>query len=391
MNINPQVQSSGPTRIRHLNRKAVLSYIREQGPNSRSQLGRALSLSGAAMTSVVNELLDNGLLRESENTRRDGRQGRPISLLELNPESACALGIVLSPTSKSTVLGMAFVDYTGQVTTLPEIQVDTIADLDALIAQIEQAITILKQAVPDRKRIAGVTLAIPGVVENENIPMSPKLRCIEGTAFMDRMKQMVNYPVNFCNDVNLAAISELYQQPRLRNLSFAYLYLYSGVGSSIAIKGKLLTGSRGWAGEIGPLHINRRAPGSASFENLLSTDGSLAELLQSLGHPRQALDKLADYIDQRHCGVLEVIDHYCEHVCDAINVLNSVLDVDEILIEVRSETLFQRLRPRLEILLQSAPRQPVLSAPVLGKQAALNGAAISALNLALDDIEVAAK
>lgn len=390
MNIKPQVQSSGPTRIRRLNRKAVLSYIREQGPNSRSELGRALSLSGAAMTSVVNELLNSGLLRESENTKRDGRQGRPISLLELNPQTAYALGIVLSPTRQSTILSMAFVDYTGHATHMPDMQVDTHDDLDTLIIRIEQAIKALEQAVPDQKRIVGVTMAIPGVVENHSIPMAPKLPGIEGRQFMLRLNQAIKYPLSFRNDVNLAAISELYQQPRLRTLSFAYLYLYSGVGSSIAIQGKVHTGSRGWAGEIGPLHINRRDPDSASFENLLSTDGSLAGLLQSLGHSRQALDKLADYIDQRHVAVLEVIDQYCEHVCDAINVLNSVLDLDEILVDVRSDALFQRLRPRLEILLQSAPRQPVLSAPMLGKHAALNGAAITALNLALDDIEVAA-
>ena len=389
--MNPQALSSGPTRIRHLNRKAVLSYIREQGPNSRSALGRALSLSGAAMTSVVNELLVKGLLRESEKTTRDGRQGRPISLLELNPRAAYALGIVLSPTSQSTVLGLAFADYTGHATTLPEMQVDTHHDPDALIARIMDAIAVLEQAVPNPTRISGVTLAIPGVVENESIPVSPKLGCIEGTAFMHRLKQLVKYPVSFRNDVNLAAISELHQQPRLRNLSFAYLYLYSGVGSSIVLEGKVITGSHGWAGEIGQLHINQSDPNSTSCENLLSTDGSLAELLQSLGHPRHALDKLADYIDQRHPAVLEVIDQYCEHVCDAINILNCVLDLDEILIDVRSDSLFQRLRPRLEILLQSASRQPALSAPVPGKHAALNGAAITALNLALDDIEVAAR
>ena len=342
------------------------------------------------MTSVVNELLGKGLLRESETTRRDGRQGRPISLLELNPESAYALGIVLSPTRENIVLGMAYVDYTGQATALPDMRLANDGDADALIKLITRATKALERAVPDPGRIAGLTLAIPGVVENETIPMSPKLRCIEGGAFVDTLKRKFKYPVSFRNDVNLAAISELYQQPRLRKLSFAYLYLYAGVGSSIALEGKVLTGSHGWAGEIGALHINHRDPASTSCENLLSTDGSLADLLESLGHPRQALDKLAEYIDQRHSGTLEVIDRYCEHVCDAINILNSVLDLDEILIDVRSDSLFQRMRPRLEILLQSAPRQPVLSRPKLGKQATLNGAAITALNLALDDIEAVA-
>ena len=379
--------SSGPTRIRNLNRRAALAYIRHEGPNSRSALGPALSLSGAAVSSLVNDLLEDGLLQESEATTRDGRQGRPISLLSLNPAAAYSLGIVLRPTKDSTELGMAWADYTGHSTALPDLQVTPHQDLAALIANVKTAIKRLEKVTPDADRIVGLTIAIPGVVENDTIPMAPKLPCIEGAEFIEAVRQLTRYPVSFQNDVNLAATSELYQQPRLRELSFAYLYLYSGVGSGFALQGKILSGSGGWAGEIGPLHINKRDPNSTSFEHLLSTDGSLADLRESLGHPRQALDILADYIDQRNPQVLEVVDLYCEHICDAINLLNSVLDLDEILIDFRSDKLFQRLRPRLEILLQSARRQPVISTPVMGSEASLNGAALAALNLALPTLE----
>ena len=381
------MSSAGPTRIRQLNRRAVLSYIRYEGAQSRSAIGPALSLSPAAVSSVVNDLLSEQLLQESEGTRRDGRQGRPISLLELNPDAAYALGIVMRPTKTETELGLAWVDYTGKATAIADMKVSKHQDLDALIASIVDAVNTLKNEVPHADRVFGVTLAIPGVVENDTIPMAPKLPCIEGTEFIGRLKGSVDYPISFQNDVNLAAMSELHQQPRLRDLSFAYLYLYTGVGSGISIEGKILNGTGGWAGEIGRLHINRRSPGTTSFEHLLSTDGMLADLLESLGHPRHALDELAEYIDQRHPQTLEVIDLYCEHVCDAIKVLNSVLDLDEILIDFRSDKLFQRLRPRLETLMQTARRQPVISTPVMGHEATLNGAALSALNEALETIE----
>ena len=379
--------STGPTRIRQLNRQAVLAHIRNEGPNSRSALGPALSLSGAGVSSVVNELLAEDLLRESKGTVRDGRQGRPISLLELNPDAAYALGIVLRPSETRTELAMAWVDYTGHATALPDIEVNTHRNVEDLIKTIAESVRALEKAVPDSSRIVGLTIAVPGVVENDSIPMSPKLRCIEGSVFVDGIKDTIEYPVSFQNDVNLAATSELYQQPRLRELTFAYLYLYAGVGSAFSFRGEILSGSGGWAGEIGPLHINRRDPNTRSFEQLLSTDGSLAQLLIGLGHPPQALDALADYIDQRDPRVLEVIDTYCEHLCDAINMINSILDLDEILIDFRSLKLFERLRPRLEILLQSSRRKPVISTPVMGGEATLNGAALSALNLNLDEIE----
>lgn len=224
-------------------------------------------------------------------------------------------------------------------------------------------------------------------MENNTIPTSPKLTCIEGSEFIESLRQVIDYPMTLENDVNLAATSELYQQPRLREIYFAYLYLYTGVGSGISLKGQILKGSGGWTGEIGSLHVNRREPNTTSFEHLLTTDGSLADLLEELGEARDDLDTLADYIDKRDPHVLEVVDIYCEHICDAINVLNSVLDLDEVLIDFRSDKLFQRLKPRLEILLQSSRRQPVISTPLMGKEATLNGAALAALSHALETIE----
>ena len=385
---NEGTGSTGPTRIRQLNRQALLSHIRNNGANSRSALGHALSLSGAAVSSMVSELLEDNLLIEAEEALRDGRQGRPISLLALNPDAAYGLGIVLRPSKTKTELAMAWVDYTGHATALPDIEVNTHGNVEDLINTIVEAVNTLESAVPDASRVLGLTIAVPGVVEDDSIPMSPKLRCIEGRDFVEGIKQAIQYPVSFQNDVNLAAASELYQQPRLRELSFAYLYLYAGVGSAFSFQGKVLVGSGGWAGEIGPLHLNRRDPNTRSFEQLLSTDGSLAKLLLDLGHPPGALDQLAQYIDQCEPAVLEVIDTYCEHLCDAINMVNSVLDLDEVLIDFRSVKLFERLRPRLEILLQGSRRQPVISTPVMGHEATLNGAALTGLNMNLDRVEV---
>ena len=379
--------SSGPSRIRELNRTAALNFIRYEGSHSRSALGPALSLSAAAVSSVVNELIEEGLLRESEKNIRDGRQGRPISLLELNPKAAVAFGISLRPTANSTEIGMAWVDYSGHTTVLASQMIDSPQTNEALIASIVVAIGRLEQDVQSYGPITGVTIAIPGVVEEGYIPIAPKLSCIEGSKFIQGIMSALQYPVSFKNDVNLAATSELYQQPRLRDLSFAYLYLYSGIGAGVALQGDILEGCGGWAGEIGSLHINRRLAGSTPFERLLSTDSSLADLLVNLGHPREALGELATYIDQRDPIVLDVVDLYCEHICDAINVLNCVLDLDEVLVDFRSDRLFKRLRPRLEVLLQNSHRQPVISTPVMGNHATLNGAALTALNIAQPMIE----
>lgn len=390
---------SGPAKIRHQNRKAVLHHIRQNGKNSRSNIGRELGLSPAAMTSVVNELLDEALLinvkEVDDETKRNHltknkRQGRPISFIELNPKAASVFGLLLRPIANTCHIEAAWSDYTGNIHPLESsISVDG-QQLESIIDGIMQAISELQQRVDSQQvdpQVQGLTIGIPGVVETNCIPIAPKLTCIEGNEFISRLKQSLPYPLSFENDVNLGALSELNQQPRLRHLSFAYLHVYSGVGSSIILDGKILNGSRGWAGEIGQLGIKHSENVRPSFEQLLSVDGVLADLLQALGHERNDLDKLASYIEKKDAKTLNITNQYSNHLFDAINILHSVLDLDEIVIDFPSTILFNKLLPSIKELINKLPHKIVISTPSIEHQADLHGAALKALSIALDKIE----
>ena len=94
-----KITAAGPSRIRALNRKAVLSYIRKHGPTPRSDLIPALKLSAAAVSSVTSELMSNGLLRTAppEVSANLAARGRPKSPLEFNPSAVYAFGMRLLP------------------------------------------------------------------------------------------------------------------------------------------------------------------------------------------------------------------------------------------------------------------------------------------------------
>ena len=390
--------ASGPARIRDLNRKAVLAHIRHSGRNSRSNIGKALDLSPAAMTSVVTELLNEGLLKKSDNienhvqqekVKSTKRQGRPISFLELNPDAACVYGVLLRPTGNICHIETAWADYTGKIHTSTKPVAVKNLNLQSILSGIETALSQLKEThcKETQTEICGLTIGIPGVVENNNIPIAPKLKCIEGTEFMSEFKDRLPYPVSFENDVNLGALSELNKQPRLRNITFAYLHVYSGVGSSIVLQGNILNGSRGWAGEIGQLAINHIGKKSPSIEQLLSVDGSLADLLESLNLQRDALEELIPYIEEKNTVVLSALEEYAKNLFDAVNVLHSVIDLDEVIIDFPSSALFSKIIPSIQQLINKMPHALLVSTPSLEHQASLHGAALKALIIALDNIE----
>lgn len=388
---------SGPARIRQLNRSAVLAHIRLNGKNSRLQIGKELGLSAAAITAMVNELLDEGLLRTTESVKstrnssdkvsNSKTQGRPISILELNPNKAHVFGILLRPLANKCVIESAWADYTGKVFTLTEtISVET-THFQTIIGGIDGAISNLKKHIPEKSNVRGLSIGIPGVVENQTIPIAPKLKCIEDPNFISTLKNNYDYPISFENDVNLGAMSELQNQPRLRKLSFAYLHLYSGVGSSIVLEGKLLKGRRGWAGEIGLLKTRSIDNQRSSFEQLLSVDGVLGDALEKLGHSRHELDSLVPYIDNQNSDVERLIENYCHELFNAINVLHSVIDLDEIVIDFPSSTLLTKLFPRIKKHIEQLQHPLEISVPSMEHQADLHGAALNALNLAIESVE----
>ena len=380
----PSNRASGPARIRQLNRQAVLSYIREHGSTSRSALIPALELSAAAISSVVSELLGEGLLQDTGATGSEGR-GRPVSRLALDPAAAYALGLVIRTDGEHTAIDTAWADYAGDV------HIEATHDVkagtqQALIDGVAKAMAALERKVPDSDRIVGVSMGIPGVVVGRRIEIVPLLRFLEGDSFTDALQHSTAHPMAFFNDVKLRTMAELDRQSRLRSLSFAYLHIGSGVGAGIALNGLIRTG-HGWAGEVGQLKITRGQTRS-TFEELLSlTKPHMTAQLGKLGLAHDALEGWVTAIDARDEAAIALANRYAADLCDLIQVLNAVLDLDEVVVDFPSTALFQRLRPRVEVEMQGSPLDVAISASEIGRDAAIRGAALSALKLASKTIE----
>lgn len=378
--------ASGPGRIRQLNRRAVLGHIRRFGPTSRSELIPALQLSPAGVSSVVNELIDDGLLQEAEPSSALGRLGRPVSLLQLSPNAAYTLGLVLRPGAGRVQVESAWSDYAGTVALAPELRFHDPAQIETVVQDLLGALRTLERLVPEPQRIAAVTVGIPGVVANDRVAMAPSMRSIEGGQLIAALRAAVSYPLYFQNDVNLAARSELHQQPRLRELAMAYLYIGAGVGAAAALRGQVWTGN-GWAGEVGHLRISRGRGRRQSFEELLGTGGAIADALTDMGLARNGLDALAAAVDAGDRRAQRLVKRYGSHLCDLIQVLNAVLDLDEVIVDFPSEPLFAVLLPIVQELMQDSPLQVAISTPAMAHSASVCGAALYALKLALETVD----
>lgn len=81
--------------IRNLNTRLVIRTVLKEGPISRAALASRLGLTKATISSIVQSLLDAGLLIEIGNEQT--KKGRKPILLKLNADCGHILSIDLSP------------------------------------------------------------------------------------------------------------------------------------------------------------------------------------------------------------------------------------------------------------------------------------------------------
>jgi glucokinase-like ROK family protein len=239
--------------LRELNRGRVIDALRGRGTASRAEIARATGLSRSTVSSIVADLIDDGLL--SEQTEATGVAhgeggGRPPVLLSLNPSAGMAVGVDFGHTH----LRVAVSDLSHEVLeeSWRELDVDHSAEegLDAASELVDQ---VLKDADVDRDRVLGLGMGVPGPINRATgaVGSSSILPGWVGVNAAAEMERRLGLPVHVENDANLGALAEFVWGSGKGHFNVVYIKLSSGVGAGLLLGGRLHQGAGGTAGEIG--------------------------------------------------------------------------------------------------------------------------------------------
>lgn len=233
------------------NRLQILRLLRQQ-PASRAELARLTGLTRAAISLITEELIGEGVVKESSQTADGHCRGRTPVLLKLHPNGAYAVGIRL--TRQDCRVGLC--DFRGRLlgqTQLP-LPKKAAAITEPLAAAVESL--LLEHAVP-RQRLLGVGVAAPGPVDREGgiILNPPGFDAFHGFAICQGLQQRLGIPVLLENDANAAALHNYMDGQFSGKENFLLLMVDSGVGSGAILDGKLLHRC-----ELGHTSIDYRGP-----------------------------------------------------------------------------------------------------------------------------------
>ena len=156
-----------------------------------------------------------------------------------------------------TTIKMGLFDTEGNVLDKWEIKTRTenngVNVLPDIAAAVEKKIS---QKAIDKADIVGVGIGVPGPVDAKGIVH----KCVNlGWGILninEELGKLLNLPVKGGNDANVAALGEMWKGGGQGFQSVVVVTLGTGVGGGIIMDGKMLTGAKGAAGEIGHIHVD---------------------------------------------------------------------------------------------------------------------------------------
>lgn len=234
----------------------ILNVIRRWEPIPRNQMAQMTGLSPSTVTNIVRELLEEGLVEETE-PAPTGQVGRDPIGVQLNPKARSSIGIQVSDTRLTAVL----LDFRGKVLRRIERELRDQSQAPPSPPELVIRIASLVNEMQDPSiPLLGVGVAVAGMVQrSRGVVFAPNLHASR-FPLAKHLESLLDVPVFVENEVNTMLLAEHTYGVAQGWQNVLGVNVGLGIGGGIIMDGKLQTGSSGAAGEIGHMIVERDGP-----------------------------------------------------------------------------------------------------------------------------------
>jgi predicted NBD/HSP70 family sugar kinase len=381
-----------PVDVRRHNLALVVRQAATHEGISRAEIARVTGLTKGTVSVLVLELLRLGLLVE-HGPQADGRVGRPRSALAVNGDVHCGVGLEINV----DYLAVCVADLLHRVRFH---RVEAVDNRDVSTARVLDRAgrligTALEAAAGEELSVAGVGVAVPGVVEVDagRLLLAPNLGWTDVAVTTELAERLhgSQVPMLADNEANLAALGELWLGLGREIDDYVHVSGEIGIGAGVIVGGALFRGSHGFAGEMGHVVVDPDGPPCscggrgclervAGKEAILRAAGLPTEVGTSLGHAESAVPELLAMLTRAEPAALDAVRQAGIALGLGLADVANVLDPGTIVLG----GIYAPLAPWLAEPLEAALARQVIAArwrPIqvrpsaLGPDAAVRGAA----------------
>lgn len=253
-------QPGGNSAIREMNRKKILTYIRKNAPVSRHIMCKDIGISAATATRIVEQLIAEGLVRESADVCEGEKGGAKKSVgrspvnLELNAGAKYCFGINLS----KRTLGIALIDF-GLNTV--EKYVTSISEINQMEELLELVGDVVEHMMTSRKlpksKVMGLGVGTPGFVNMRTGSVEKfGISKFANLPIKKYLEERFSLPVIVDNNANTRMLGELWSGFARHCKNAIFVVSSEGVGSGILCNGNILEDTNHYTAGLGHISVN---------------------------------------------------------------------------------------------------------------------------------------
>jgi len=251
--------AGGQQLLRSINRMTLVRQLCVRPGMSRAELATAVGLTKSTVSLLVRDLLAEGWLME-RGVVATGDMGRRPTPLFIDPERLLLIGAELGVDS----LRIVVTSLTGSVRARHVSNCEQGLSAADRIANLAVELQTLYQQVGGNQQVLGIGIGLPGGVSLSGgvVVFAPNLgwRDIPFAALLTvelGRTSLAGVPLFVQNEADAAALGELEFNPAPEADPLLYVSINQGLGAGVIVGDRLLTGRRGYAGEVGHMVLQR--------------------------------------------------------------------------------------------------------------------------------------
>lgn len=308
--------------------KCVIRLIREHHRIGRVQLARMMGMTRAAMSTIINSLLERQVLKTSGKTALKKSAGRPVELLELDGRSFYGIGIAVSHHIEIAILDLAgnVCAFDRRTNSLRTAGKNSAAAIDKVVQRL---LAVHNSANVADRTLLGVGISTVGVTSGQDADASANefLRTDmfqdvdQANRFVQTLESTFNAPVVIEHEARAALLAESIANPDLPPPPNALL-IQEKLGCAIRLDGRAYQGPPQAMRWLGCLQVNPQGDTcDGLIRGALALTASPEAMIYKLRNHSYHWDKQLkhDEMQQGRRAILEAFSHKNPEGLELIN------------------------------------------------------------------------
>lgn len=228
---------------RRRNLEAALQCVYHEDSTSRAQIARLTGLTRATVSELISQLVAAGIVKEVGPGVSSG--GKPPTLIELN---AGGRDIVALDLSRQPFRG-ALVDLAGRIRRRATAGRGHVQGQEGVQEASRLVATLVETSTAP---VLGIGVGTPGIVDVDGSVVEAVNLQWHGVPLQQELAARFGLPVRVANDAHVAALAEFRSR---HGTNLVVVKIGVGIGGGLVVNGRLYSGDRPAAGEIGHIRV----------------------------------------------------------------------------------------------------------------------------------------